>query len=103
MLLTLLTATASLTLFASAFLAARHAQAAPSGYLLATVIGLLLAVCNAWGEYRIADRLANLTGSWSQSQQDWWGRAFSVVMLLWLPIAAFIGTSLSCAALRLLG
>ena|SRR5205807_7439288 len=53
MLLTLLTATTSTTFFASAVIAARHAKAGLSGYVLAIIIGLLLAICNAWTLYKV--------------------------------------------------
>jgi hypothetical protein len=101
MLLTLLAATSSVTFLISAVLAARHANAPLGDYVVAIVIGLLLAACNAWMVYKAGGILADLTKSWSQSRQEWAGRAFFLVMLLWIPFAAFFGDWVTLAAIRL--
>jgi hypothetical protein len=101
MLLTLLTGTSSATFFAAAVVAARHAKAGLGGYALAIIIGLFLAVCNAWILYKLGDILAGLTRSHSEAQQNRWGRAAFVAMVLWLPVAAFLGDWVASAAMRL--
>jgi len=101
MLLTLLAALSSATFFASAVLAARHEHAALVGYILAVVTGLLLATGNGWAVYRAGTLLANLTSSSSKARQDWWGRAFFLLILLWLPLAAYLGDRVSSAVIRL--
>ena len=101
MLLTLLTFTSSATFLTSAVLAARHANVAVGNYIVAVIIGLLLAACNAWMVYKAGDILAGLTKSWSKSRQEWSGRAFFLMMLLWMPFAAFIGDWVTSAAIRL--
>lgn len=100
MLLTLLAAVSSVTLLVSAVLAARHEHAALGGYLLAIVVGLLLAACNAWMIYKAGNLLANRTSSSSKPRQEWFGRAFFLVILLWLPLAAFIGGWVASAVMR---
>jgi len=100
MLLTLLAASSSVTFLASAVLAAKHEHAALGGYLLAVLVGLLLAACNAWVIYRAGDRLAGATASSSKARQEWFGRAFFLVFLLWLPLAAFLGNWVTLAVMR---
>jgi hypothetical protein len=100
MLLTLLTATSSATFFASAVLTARHQHAALGGYVLAIIIGSLLAACNAYVLYKAGDVVASLTRSSSKSMQEWCGRAFFLVTLLWIPTAAFLGNWTTSAAMR---
>lgn len=100
MLLTLLAATSSVILFASAVLAATHGHAAFGTYLLAIVVGLLLALCNGWIVYKAGDLLAKLTCSSSKRRQEWFGRAFFLVILLWLPVAAYVGSWVSSAVMR---
>jgi hypothetical protein len=93
----------STTFFASAVLAARHEHPAFGGYILAIVVGVLLAGCNGWIMYKAAEVLANLTTASSASRQGWWGRAFSLVVLLWLPLAAYLGDWVSSTMIRLAG
>jgi len=100
MLLTLLAAVSSVTFLASAVLAAKNTHAAIGGYVLAIIIGLLLAACNAWVVYKAGERVANLTSSSSQSRQEWFGRAFFLAILLWLPLAAFLGNWVALAVMR---
>jgi hypothetical protein len=100
MLLTLLTAASSVTFFASAVLAAKHEHATLGGYLMATLVGLALAGCNAWGIYKVGDVLAHQTGSSSKARQEWSGKAFFLVILLWLPFAAFVGNWAASAVMR---
>lgn len=100
MLLTLLAAVSSVTFFASAVLAAKHEHAALGGYLMATLVGLVLAPCNAWVIYKAGDALAHLTASSSKARQEWSGRAFFLVILLWLPFVAFVGNWAASAAMR---
>ena len=100
MLLTLMTASSSVTFFVSAVLVAKHVNASLGGYLMAILVGLLLAVCNAWTVHKVGEILAKLTSSWSKSRQDWCGRAFFIAMLLWLPFAAFLGDWVTSAAMR---
>ena len=101
MLLTLLMAVSSATFLLSAVLAANHEHARSGGYVLAIVAGILLAGCNGWILYRAADELANLTTSSSESLQEWWGRAFFLIVLLWVPVAAFLGDWVSSTLIRL--
>jgi hypothetical protein len=101
MLLTLLTALSSLTFFASAVLAARHQHAGLGGYILAIFIGVLLAGCNAWIVDKSGTILANLTVSCSKPRQEFWGKVFFVAILLWLPLAAFLGDWVSSAIIRI--
>ena len=100
MLLTLLTATSSVTFLASAVLAARREHATPAGYVLAIIAGILLATCNAWVIYKACDILADLTTSSSKARQEWYGRAFFVVIFLWLPLAAYLGDWVTSAVMR---
>lgn len=102
MLLTLLTAASSVTLFVAASAAATHAKAGFGGYALTIFVGLLLAVCNALILYKLADILAVATKSRSEVQQNRWGRVAAVVMVLWLPLAAFLGDWVGSEAMRLL-
>ncbi len=103
MLVTIMTASSSLTFFVSAVLAARHAHAGLGDYVLAIIIGLVLAACNARMLYRAGDILADVTISWSLSRQELCGRGFFLVMLLWLPFAAFLGDWVTSLAMRLVG
>jgi hypothetical protein len=100
MLLTLLTALSSATFFGSAVLAAIHEHATLGGYVLAIVIGLLLAACNAWIVYKAGDVVADLTSSCSKPRQKWCGRVFFLVILLWIPLAAFLGDWTTSAVIR---
>src|ERR1700691_5402267 len=100
MLLTLLTALTSATFFASAVLAAKHQHAAVGGYLLAIVVGLVLAACNGWVIYKAGAALAHVTASSSKTGQEWSGRAFFLLILLWLPLAAFLGNWMTSAVVR---
>jgi len=100
MLLTLMAAASSVTFFASAVLAAKHEHAALGGYLMATLVGLVLAACNFWLFYKAADVLARVTASSSEPRQEWAGKAFFLVFLLWVPLAAFVGDWVASAVLR---
>jgi hypothetical protein len=90
MLLTLLAAVSSVTFLASAVLAAKNTHAAIGGYVLAIIIGLLLAACNAWVVYKAGEHVANLTSSSS----------FFLAILLWLPLAAFLGNWVALVVMR---
>jgi hypothetical protein len=103
MLLTLMTAATSMTFLVSAVLAAKRAHAGPAGYVLAFLVGLTLASCNAWALYEAGDILARRTRSCPESQQDRTGRAFCFLLLLWLPATAFLGDWLAITTLRFLG
>jgi hypothetical protein len=103
MLLTLLTAASSVTFFVSAVLAVRHANASLGDYVVAIIIGLLLAACNAWVLYKSGDILANLTSSCSNSRQEWCGRGFFLAMMLWIPFAAFLGNWVTLSVIRVAG
>src|SRR5262245_479387 len=100
MLLTLMTATSPVTFLASAIFAARHEHASLEGYVTAILIGLLLAVCNAWAIYGVCGKFANLTSPHSISRKEWYGRAFVLIMVLWLPVAAFFGDWVTSAVVR---
>ena len=100
MLLTLMIATSSMTIFASAVLPARHEHAALGGYVVAILIGVLLAGCNAGIVNEAANALA-FSSSYSTSRQQWWGRAFFLVIPLWLPLAAYLGDRASSGLTRL--
>lgn len=103
MLLILMAAITSASFFGGALAAAIHAKAGLSGYTLATIIGLSLAICNALMIYKLGGILADRTISYSETQQEWFGRAFYVFSLLWLVIAAVIGNLVTAAAMRLIG
>jgi hypothetical protein len=99
MLWTLLTLTSSVSFLAGSVSAARLASAGFFGYLLAVVIGLLLAAANAWAMYKVLDNLVRLSPRWSES--EWFGVAiFSAIVLFWLPLATFLGYWVGAAAIR---
>jgi hypothetical protein len=100
MLLTLLMVLTSVTFFASAVITAKHERATLAGYLLAIVIGLLLAACNAWVVYKAGDLMAMLTSSSSKVRQDWVGRLFFLAIMVWLPLAAFLGNFVASTLMR---
>ena len=100
MLLTLLAALSSATFFASAVLAAKHEHATLGGYLLSIVVGLVLAACNAWAIYKAGAVLARVTASSPKARQEWSGRAFFLLILLWSPLAAFLGNWVTSAVMR---
>src|SRR5579872_2770877 len=102
MLLSLLIACTSVTIFVTAFAAARHEHAGFAGYVIAILISLLLGTSNASFIYNAAERLASVTGSWSESAQDWCGRGVLVLILLWLLLGAFVTDRLTTAAVRLI-
>lgn len=82
-------------------LAAKQAKYGFIGYSLAITVGLLLATCNAFGFNKVVEILAHYTSSYSETQQRWLGDAFVLVVLLWLPVAAFLGYLVTSAILRL--
>ena len=101
MLWTLLTLTSSATLVASAVISAKHAQAGLGSYSLAIIIGLLLAVCNAWTMYKVGGTLADRSKRYSESVKEWRFRALYLAATLWIPLAAFLGDWVTSAAIRL--
>ena len=86
---TLLTAMSSLTLFLSAVMAARGMHAGPVGYTMSVLLGIVLAVANAWLLERIvrsvSTRLLGLV---------------YVGAVIWIPFAAFVADRLASGALR---
>jgi di/tricarboxylate transporter len=82
MLWTLLTAMTSVAFFATAVATAKHAKAGLGGYAVAIIIGSLLAIGNAWGMYKVADIIAGLPISYSETREEWLGRAIFLLVLL---------------------
>lgn len=99
-LLTLLEASSSVTFLAGAVLAARHKHAGLHEYVLAIVVGLVLAGCNARAVHMAAEVVANRTTSIPESRQAWLGPVFCLLVLLWLPVAAFLGNWIATVMLR---
>jgi hypothetical protein len=84
------------------FLAARFEHAGPGGYLSAVVLGLLLAVANFWSVHKTGYLLARLTNSSSKALQDWMGKGFCFVFLLWAVCTEIIGFHAASVVLRLI-
>jgi hypothetical protein len=101
MLLLVMIAMSSMTLFAGAVVAANAQRASSSGYMVAVLVGVLLAGLNAWIVYRTATVLARFTSSCSPSRQEWAGRTFFLAIVLWLPLAAYLGDVVSSVFVRL--
>jgi hypothetical protein len=134
MLFTLLTAMTSVVFFTIAVAAAKHAKAGLGGYALAIIIGLSLAIGNAWGLYKMAEILDDLPAilglneskgftvsssplsplfsskpriaddlpySYSETQKEWLGRAFCLLVLLWGLVGAFLTNLVTSAVMRL--
>ena len=97
----LLNAMTSLMFFIGAMLAVRQVKTGFTGYSLAIAISLFLATCNAWVFDKVVDTLAHYTGSYTETQQEWCGRAFLLLILLWAPTAACLGKLVTTAVLRL--
>lgn len=97
----LMTAVTSAGILGCAVAAAKYAKAGLGGYVLAIIIGSSLAICNAWGMYKILDIIADLTSSYSETQQEWLGRAFWLLILLWVLVAAFLADLVTSAVMRL--
>lgn len=91
----------SVAFFASAVATAKHANPGIGGYTLATIIGLSLAIANAWMFYKLGGILASLTSAYSETRQEWYGRAFYVFALLWLVVGAILTSLMTSAAMRL--
>ena len=103
MLLTLLMAASSATFLVSALLAARDDNPTVGKYAVAVLVGALLAAFNAWTVHKAGVLLADRTAALSQTRQEWAGKAFFLVMLMWLPAAALIGKLLTLAVTQLVG
>jgi hypothetical protein len=101
MLFTLMTAITSVSFFAGAMAAAKYAKVGLGGYVLAIIIGLSLAIGNAWMFYKLGGILADRTISYSETQQEWLGRAFYLFALLWLVVASILGNLVTSAVMRL--
>ncbi len=95
------TYTTSLALFTGAVHGAYRARAGPGGYLLAIIIGLLLASCNVWGLFKVVGFLAERTKSYSETLQNLFGLVFLLLFLLWVLVAISIGGWVTSAVLRL--
>jgi hypothetical protein len=101
MLLTLLMAISSATFLMSALLTVRNDDPTLGRYGLALFVGALLAASNAWAVYRAGLLLADRSASWPQTRQELVGKAFFLVILLWLPVAALIGKLITMAVTQL--
>jgi hypothetical protein len=101
MLLTLLTAVTSITIFTIAVITAKHAKAGLDGYAAAIIIGSSLAIGNAWMFYKLGGILADLTSSYSETQQEWLGRAFCLFALLWALVAAILTNLVTSMVMQL--
>lgn len=99
-LLELLTAMTSVAFFASSIATARYANPGIGGYTLATIIGLSLAISNAWMFYKLGGILANLTSTYSETKQEWCGRAFYLFALLWLVVGTILTSLATSAAIQ---
>jgi len=97
-LLELLSAMTSAAIFGGAVAPAIHAKAGIGGYALAIIIGSSLALCNAWMFYKLGGVLADLTSSYSETRQEWYGLVFCLFGLLWLLVGAVL-TSLVTSVL----
>jgi succinate dehydrogenase hydrophobic anchor subunit len=91
MLITLLAILSSTALLTCAMSAANVEHVGPGGYLLAAAIGLFLAVLNFWMIRKVARLLADSTSSLSQSLQEWVGKAFFLLCLIWIVCTGAIG------------
>jgi hypothetical protein len=91
MLWTLLALSSSATFLASAVLSARHARTGFSGYVLALVVGLLLALINFWIMSSIATAFSARLKGRGTSQMEWSARALYLAVALWIPVAGFVG------------
>src|SRR5262245_10112826 len=100
-LLELLTAMTSVAFFASAVATAIHAKAGVGGYALTIIIGLSLAICNAWMCYKLGGILADLSSAYSETRQEWYGRAFCLFGLLWLLVGAVLTSIATSTLMRL--
>jgi hypothetical protein len=98
MLFTLLTACSSANFLAGAVLAAREMKVGLNGYILAIIIGLCLALCNAWALYKMADAIEKHA---SESRRGWFGPIFFSVMMFWVIAAGFVSVWVTSAMLRL--
>ena len=101
MLWTLLTAISSMDFLAGAVAAAEHAKAGFGGYLLATSAGLVLAVCNAWTVYKVAEIVFGRLEHYSASRQEWCARTVYFSAFLWGFAALVIGEYVGSVLVRL--
>ncbi len=102
--MTLLELTATMTsvaFFASAVATAKHTNAGLGGYIVAIIIGSLLAIANAWGLYKIVRILADLPISLTRKQEEWFGVAFWLLVLLWGLVGAILAGWVTSAILQL--
>jgi hypothetical protein len=97
----LMAALSSVTLLTCAVSAANIKHAGVGGYLLVTIIALPLAVSNIWVVHKAAGLVAGLTCSLSGPSQEWVGKAFILVWLIYAVCTGVIGSWAASAALRL--
>lgn len=85
----------------SAVATAKHAKAGIGGYALAIIIASSLAICNAGMFFKLGDTLANRTRAYSETRQEWYGRAFFLFALLWLVVGAIFTSLVTSEVIRL--
>ena len=101
MLWELLVLTGSITLLASAVQAARNANASTGSRALVFAVGVILAVCYEWLAHKCADLFDRRSSRLSERTQKCCLRGFYCGLVLFLPLAAFVGHSVSLRLLRL--
>jgi hypothetical protein len=102
MLWTLLTAISSGTFIISAVATAKGAKAGFGGYGLAIIIGLALAVSNAWALEQVGAVAHDRSKRTSEKLREWWLGTLYVSVAAWALVAAFLGLSLTSVAMRLI-
>ena len=102
MLWTLLTTISSLTILATSVMSAKQVRGGPASYALATALGAVLAVCNAWAVSKIAATAEENSRGHSPSIREWCLGGLYFAAILWMPVAAFIGDWATSAVLRLI-
>lgn len=89
-LLTLLAAVSGAACLGGAVGAVRDSHPGFGGYVVAIVIGALLGLCNAGMVMQAGIALGRFTASSPKARQEWWGRAFILVIFVWLPVAVVL-------------
>ena len=86
-----------------AILAAYLRHAKPFGMLSAVLLGIVLAGLNLWMVLKAGSFLAGRSHSNSESTQDFRGKVFCLVCLVWAGVAEYVGYKLVAAILILRG
>jgi ABC-type polysaccharide/polyol phosphate export permease len=103
MLWTLLTLISSFLFLISAVAAATHAKVGIESYLVAIILGLLLAVCNFLMMEKAANSIVESSKSLSHAAQNRRLRLLYISACIWALVAAFVGEKVTSLILRLVG